>query len=80
MDRETLAGVWRVLMMPRISQDVIGTEVGGRWSFDQRETTCRAIRPGELAEVFGEEGLERVEVLDPQASGYYQPLVVGRRR
>lgn len=59
---------------------VIATEEDGRWRFETREASYRAVLPGELAGLFAEAGLEDVEVIEPSRGGYYQPLVVGGRR
>jgi glycine/sarcosine N-methyltransferase len=55
-------------------------EAGGQFTTTVATTTLRAIRRAEIEAAFAGAGLTDVARLEPSASGYYQPITVGRVR
>jgi glycine/sarcosine N-methyltransferase len=55
-------------------------QAGSGWQTTHRATRYRALPRGELSEILGEAGFCEVRWLMPEESGYYQPIVVARRR
>jgi hypothetical protein len=54
-------------------------ERDGRWGVAGRTTRLRALRRAELLRAFADAGLANVRWLEPEESGYYQPMAVGWR-
>ena len=59
---------------------VIGQEHGGSWTFKTWRGTYRAIVRKELSDIFERAGLIQVRWMEPADSGFFQPLIVGRKR
>lgn len=51
----------------------------GAWQTSHAETDCRALLRDDLTEAMTSAGLVDVRWLMPEDSGYYQPVVLGRR-
>lgn len=47
----------------------------GSWKVNTSSTTYRALRKNELSELLEKSGYKNIEWLEPQQSGYYQPIV-----
>ena len=52
----------------------------GEWTSRHHVGHCRAVTLEEVASLASDVGLERVEVLQPVATGYHQPLIRAWRR
>lgn len=59
---------------------VIGEEHGGSWTFRTWRGTYRAIMREELSSAFARAGLVQVQWLEPAESGFFQPLLIARKR
>lgn len=51
----------------------------GSWKVTTSSTTYRALRKNELTELLEKSGYKNVEWLEPQQSGYYQPIVTATK-
>jgi SAM-dependent methyltransferase len=60
-------------------QHWIVRETDGAWQTSQISTVYRAIRRDELGTILAEAGFREVTWLQPDASGYYQPIVTAHR-
>jgi hypothetical protein len=59
---------------------VIGEEDGGSWTFKTWRGTYRAIMRKELSDTFERAGLVQVRWMEPADSGFFQPLILARKR
>ena len=59
---------------------VIGEEHGGSWTFKTWRGTYRAIMRKELSDTFERAGLVQVRWMEPADSGFFQPLILARKR
>jgi hypothetical protein len=55
------------------------SEAPAGWQVSSSRTRLRALRRADLVEAFAAAGLDDVGVQEPDESGYYQPVVGGRR-
>jgi glycine/sarcosine N-methyltransferase len=53
-------------------------QVGSGWTADVRSTTYRALQRAEMTEALASSGFVDVRWLDPDGTGYYQPIVTAR--
>jgi glycine/sarcosine N-methyltransferase len=53
-------------------------QVGSGWTADVRSTTYRALRRAEMTAALTSSGFTDVRWLDPDETGYYQPIVTAR--
>jgi len=51
----------------------------GSWKVNTSSTTYRALRKNELSELLEKSGYTNIEWLEPQQSGYYQPIVTATK-
>jgi hypothetical protein len=58
----------------------ITRETGEGWVSQHFTTVYRALRRAELQRCLEEAGLRDIRWLEPQQSGFYQPIVTARRR
>lgn len=56
------------------------SESGGSWETRHHRTRYRAVLRAELEDVLAEAGFKEIEWRMPEASGYYQPLVIARNQ
>ena len=52
----------------------------GEWRTTHVETDYRALSRGELSAVVARAGLTRLRWHEPEANGYYQPMLIARKR
>ena len=63
----------------RLHQFVLREDPDGTWTTRHLETSYRALRRSELEADAREVGFHKVRWLEPSESGYYQPIMEGRR-
>jgi SAM-dependent methyltransferase len=61
-------------------QQFIVRETGARWRTDCFATDYRALLRGDLDAALRDAGLDRIEWREPDATGYFQPIVLARGR
>jgi hypothetical protein len=54
-------------------------EIEGSWQTQHYTTQYRALLRDELSEILENAGFTQINWLMPEESGYYQPIVIGRK-
>ena len=80
-DRRIVHQVWEWLELDRyVLHLYITTQSGQTWSSHHFESEYRCLLRGELTSQLDSAGFENIRWLEPRESGFYQPIVLARKR